>query len=87
MAHVRYSASAILLPDGRVLIVGGVGSNAQSLGTAEAYDPTTGRFSPAGSMAKIRNGHTATLLADGSVLVTGGVNDAGALSAAERWRP
>ena len=87
MAHVRYSPSATLLPDGRVLIVGGVGAKLESLASAEVYDASSGKFAPAGSMAKIRYGHTATLLPDGRVLVTGGVSDTGAISAAEVWRP
>ena len=87
MAHVRYSATATLLPDGRVLIVGGVDNNAQGERTAEVYDPARGTFKAAGSMSAGRSGHTATLLLDGTVLITGGVNDGGALNKAERWQP
>jgi hypothetical protein len=71
--------SATLLPDGRVLIVGGlVPFDGQprrvpvATGTAEIYDPATGTFTAAGSMAAPRFGHGAALLSDGTVLVAGG---------------
>lgn len=53
MGAGRLWASAIRLKDGRVLIVGGSDSfapnNTGPVKTAEIYDPTTGRFTPAGS--------------------------------------
>ena len=44
------------------------------LGTAEMYDPATGRWSATGSLKTPRAGFTATLLATGKVLVAGGVD-------------
>jgi hypothetical protein len=74
--HVpRYGHSSTLLPDGRVLIAGGV--EQCSIGctggaTAELYDPSTGVFSPTGNMTAPRSGHFAVLLPDGTVYIVGG---------------
>ena len=77
MKTARSFHTATLLADGRVLVTGGsavgwLASPGDFLATAEVYDPTTGRFSPTGSMTGERVFHTATLLADRRVLVTGG---------------
>ena len=89
----RISHTATLLPNGKVLIVGGNTCTANVcsgtlLATAELFDPATESFSPTGSMSKGRTGHTATLLNDGTVLVTGGLNPGGAAdSTAEVYNP
>ncbi len=61
-------ATATLLKNGKVLIVGGSTPNP----SAELYDPTTETFVPTGPLAVKRLGHTATLLTDGRVLIAGG---------------
>ena len=68
----RSGHTATLLPDGRVLFIGGVGRGWTFLRSAELYDPATGRSELLGSMNLPRESHTATLLADGRVLVIGG---------------
>jgi Tol biopolymer transport system component len=58
--------TATVLPDGRILVT--ISCSA----AAELYDPTTGTFSPTGSLTATRGGETATLLRDGRVLIVGG---------------
>jgi large repetitive protein len=76
LAMPRAGHTATLLPNGKVLLVGGSPSwppTAAVATSAELYDPATNTFSATGSMAFARRGgHAATLLSDGRVLVTGG---------------
>jgi hypothetical protein len=67
----RSRHTATLLPNGKVLAVGG-GDPVN--GSAELYHPSTGRWSYTGSLIQRRTGHSATLLQNGQVLVAGGVN-------------
>lgn len=95
MAARRYTHTATLLPNGQVLLAGGlaiVGGSKVSLASAESYDPGTATFTPAGSMTAARSGHVAVILANGLVLVAGGLglSGSGAVSnptAAELFDP
>jgi len=73
MSTGRQFHTSTLLPNGQVLIVGGLGLDLSSIiPTAELYDPVKGTFSLTGSPAVPRGGHTATLLPNGKVLIAGG---------------
>src|SRR5437870_13920074 len=65
----RFHHTSTLLPDGRVLVVGG--KDRSALASAELYDPATGTWSDTGSLNTARDSHTATLLPNGMVLVAG----------------
>jgi len=76
---------ATLLKNGKVLISGGmVTGNGPFLSSAELYDPSSGVFSPTGSMNQIRETHTGTLLPNGKVLIVGGYPN---YSSAELYDP
>jgi hypothetical protein len=90
----RSGASFTLLQDGKVLSAGGFGSGTSELPrltSAEIYDPQSGSFTFTGNMNDARVLHTATLLKDGSVLITGGTDksDGGgaATASAELYDP
>jgi N-acetylneuraminic acid mutarotase len=88
MVTGRWSATAMLLPSGRVLVAGGEDANSNDLSSAELYDPVSNTWSSAGSMANPRAYQTATLLKNGQVLVTGGRDANGnSLSSAELYDP
>jgi hypothetical protein len=72
MTTARRIHTATLLPDDRVLIVGGYGEAGAALASAELFDLATGTFSATGSLMTARGGHTAILLPTGAVLVIGG---------------
>jgi Putative Ig domain/Galactose oxidase, central domain len=88
MGTARYSHTATLLNDGKVLVTGGHDLTGNQFATAELFNPTSSSFTPTGSMGTARQAHTATLLNNGKVLVMGGldVNDNG-LATAELFDP
>jgi hypothetical protein len=88
MHYARIAHTATLLPDGRVLIAGGRGSEVNA--RAELYDPKDGTFHQTGLMTIARYKHTAGLLPDGRVLLAGGSDDRdwnGTLASAEIYDP
>ncbi len=87
MTSARFLHTATLLPNGKVLIVGGY-NNSITFNTAEVYDPATGTFTAtAGNMMSARHYHTATLLPNGKVLIVGGRNGDIWLNTAEVYDP
>ena len=69
----RSRHTAMLLPNGKVLVAGGYpfGSNVGFAGM-ELYDPATNAWTAGGGLLAARAQHTATLLPDGRVLLMGG---------------
>jgi len=90
MSVGRYAQAATVLPNGKILITGGIGNNSEYLTSAELYDPLTGSFTLTGAMNKPRSRHTATVLPNGKVLIAGGFSGSargGYLAAAELYDP
>ncbi|MGK4008027.1 kelch repeat-containing protein [Sorangium sp. So ce1036] len=85
-ARTEHTAT-LLLPSGKVLIVGGRAADGAFLGTAELYDPTDDTWTPAAPMITARVDHTATRLPDGRVLVAGGIAELASLDTAELYDP
>ena len=90
MIESRARDTATLLPDGRVLVVGGLslvvreGGLFPSIATdAEIYDPRANSWSTTAPMGFDRFDQTATLLADGRVLVAGGRGDVATFNSTE----
>jgi hypothetical protein len=82
--------------DGDVLIAGGTSgadSFGATLGSAELFDPRTGKFTATGAMKATRARHSATLIAGGpragNVLIAGGTSDesGGDVASAELYDP
>src|SRR5258706_21629 len=71
------SAPMLILPDGRLLSVGGAASPSDEL---RIIDSASGKAAPLKEHLHFaRSGHTATMLPDGRVLVLGGVDSNGNL--------
>ena len=68
------SHTATVLPNGLVLVAGGINSGGV-LNTTEIYNPTTNAWVGGPPLSVPRFGHTATLLNNGNVLICGGYKD------------
>ena len=83
----RSGHTAVLLPSGQVLLVGGGSYQGPILQHAELYDPASGVFASTGGMHIGRAGHTLTSLgSSGRALVAGGDNNGISLNTAEIYQ-
>ena len=73
----RADHSATLLPDGRVLVVGGFGAEGEALASVELVDPASGAVTSAPALPEPRAAHAAVAVGD-LVLVVGGASRGGA---------
>jgi hypothetical protein len=87
MLEARAGQTATLLPNGKVLIAGGMRRNLDFYSSAELFDPSTGNFQRTGEMSIGRLGHIAVLLRSGKVLVAGGWIGRAATDSAELYDP
>jgi hypothetical protein len=73
LLSARRSASAVLLKNGKALIVGGE-AGGRVIDTLEFYDSATGRFEQApGALSAARTRYALSVLDDGRVLIAGGI--------------
>lgn len=85
LSVARTNFTATLLPNGKILAVGGA-TGAGFSATAEVYDPETGTWMGTGGLTEARAQHDAVLLPSGNVLVMGGYNGT-YLSRADLYSP
>ena len=72
MTYGRAYHTASILSDGKVLVVGG--DNGKTLNSSELYDPSTGKWTPTGSMYGVRSIHRISVLRNGKVLAFAELN-------------
>jgi uncharacterized protein YfaQ (DUF2300 family) len=73
MSTTRVNASANLLRSGKVLVMGGISADRNSVATADLFDPKTGLFTQVlGTMSNPRAYQSSITLPDGRILVAGG---------------
>jgi hypothetical protein len=78
LAHPRINATGVLLPDGKVLVIGGhnlhkFNTTSTPSNQAELYDPILDTWTPMATMSVPRMYHSiALLIPDGRVVVAGG---------------
>jgi Galactose oxidase, central domain len=85
MSAPHYLATATMLDDGNVLVVGGwriQGPIVVGMRDADIFQPETNRFTGVAQTNVARLTNTATLLNDGEVLIAGGVADKSLITAA-----
>lgn len=79
--------TAVLLANGRPMIVGGGNFLSTAYGAADTYDLVSGGWTATGSLLTARLSHTTTRLPNGKVLVAGGTGALGVLGSVEAYDP
>jgi hypothetical protein len=86
MLQARVSQAAVLLRDGRVLMIGGFQPSTETA-TTEIYDPATNAFAPGPTLLEPLADPVAIVLGDGSILVAGGFSGHTSIASAELLDP
>ncbi len=84
MATARSNHAAVLLDDGRVLLIGGRGPGGEFLSSSEFFDPATRTFSRGPTLRHARSNHAA-IHRYGNVYVTGGTGPDGTVEEIEHF--
>ncbi|HEX8623764.1 MAG TPA: kelch repeat-containing protein [Allosphingosinicella sp.] len=91
MPVARAAHSAVALPDGRVLLIGGCVRESCEAGpeseTVDAYDPVNGRIARAGRLLGRRISAAVLPLASGEIAIAGGWAGAAVSDRIELWNP
>jgi hypothetical protein len=89
LSEARDSFASFVLPDGRVLVAGGLsGAPTEPIASAELYDPASDSWSVTGSLLQARSSFTLSARASKggvAVLAVGGAAQQGALSSTELY--
>ena len=72
---IRLGATATKLPNGLVLVVGGLSYSGSSFNSTEFFDPDGMSWSAGSSLITDRGFHSATLTANGRLILIGGTSD------------
>ena len=84
----RASHTATLLPNGKVLVVGGTTDGVARLATSVVFDPTNSKQIPtSNTLTHARAWHSATMLPTGKVLVVGGATESTYFETPELYDP
>lgn len=88
LANPRAFHTATALPDGKVIIAGGLGfinNQLSVLNSVEVYDPESDTLRSGFGLKKVRAFHTATLIGDSEIVMVGGI--ASPMNATKRALP
>jgi len=72
---LRRQSVSLVLPDGRILITGGLEGRNQGVSSTVIFDPRSGDSRPGPTMTSPRFKHAMAMLDDGRILVLGGTTD------------